>query len=93
MKGTIPCPKGGLATQTSISTLKKFAKMVKKRYECDFVIFKYVHRKTDKRDLIKYCHKLRLKVCYYNIKKIGETKRLKEIGADMLILNRPAFAD
>ena len=59
------------------------------------VIISYtmIIKKTDKPDLIKFCHKLRLKVCYYNIKKTGETKRLKKIGADMLILNKPAFAD
>ena len=68
MKWTIPCPKGGVTTQTNYSALKKFAKTIKKSYKCDFVIFKYAHRKTDKPDLIMYCHKLRLKVCYYNIK-------------------------
>ena len=93
MRGTLPGPKGGLTTKTSLGSLKSFAKMVKKKYKCDFVIFKYVHGKTDKLDLIKFCHKLRLKVCYYNIKITGETKRLKKLGADMLILNRPAFAD
>ena len=93
MKWTIPCPKGGVTTQTNYSALKKFAKTIKKSYKCDFVIFKYAHRKTDKPDLIKYCHKLRLKVCYYNIKKRGQTKRLKKMGADMLMLNKPAFAD
>ena len=33
MKWTIPCPKGGVTTQTNYSALKKFAKTIKKSYK------------------------------------------------------------
>ena len=91
MKGTIYSYKGGLDSHLSVSTLKKFARTVKKKYKAKFVIFKYVRGKTDKTSLIRYCHKLRLRVCYYNLNKRKETKRLAKKGPDFLILNAPVL--
>ena len=66
---------------------------IKNEHNCSFVIFKYTPGKTDDPALIDYCHKRWMKVCYFNIVDKEETKRLKSIGADMLILNKPVFAE
>ena len=93
MKETITSFRGGLNIRKNLDSLKRYADNIKNEHNCSFVIFKYTPGKTDDPALIDYCHKRWMKVCYFNIVDKEETKRLKSIGADMLILNKPVFAE
>ena len=93
MNGTITNFRGGLNIRKNPDSLKIYADRIKNEHNCNFVIFRYTPGKTDDPDLVDNCHKLWLKVCYYNIDDEEETRRLKTIGADMLILNKPVFAE
>ena len=93
MNGTITSFRGGLNIRANLDSLRKYARRIKNEHQCNFVIFKYAPGKTDDPELIDYVHSQELKVCYFNIDEVEETRRLKSIGADMLILNKPVFAE
>ena len=91
MNGSITSFKGGANSHSKLSSLKKYARKIKEKNQCSFIIFKYIPGKTDKKELIEYCHEHWLRVGYYDIKDKEVTENLKSIGADFLILNAPVF--
>ena len=84
---------GNLCSRSDISDLKNFAKTAKNKNKSDFVIFKYIEGKTNNKSLVDYCHRLGLKVCFYNIISEEETASLQSLGTDWLMLNKPVFCN
>lgn len=81
----------GLKNDGKVIDLMRFGWTVTHDYKCDYVMYQYIPGKTDNQNLINYCHKRGIKVCFYNISTVNAVKRLKSIGVDMMILNKPIF--